>query len=93
MSRWLSLGSRTCPLNNTPWIVDDYANGTNSSRRGPDVLRERGVQKLIVNEKRNFDMGDFRVLTNQGRHDVAHPLRATRRQQPRTQGVMTALAS
>lgn len=89
------LGFTNLYFNNTPWIVDDYANGTNSSlAAGPTYFINEEFVKLIVNEKRNFDMGDFRVPTNQdAMTSLIRWMGNVIVNNPRTQGVMTALAS
>jgi hypothetical protein len=82
-------------FNNTPWICDDYVNGTNSSlSAGPTYFLNEEFIKLIVNEKRNFDMGDFRQALNQDA--MVSIIRWAGNlvvNNPRSCGVMTALAS
>ena len=82
-------------FNNTPWIVDDYANGTNSTlAAGPTYFLNEEFIKMVVNEKRNFDMGDFQKAINQDA--MTSLIRFAGNlvvNNPRTSGVMTALAS
>lgn len=82
-------------FNNTPWIVDDYCNGTNSTLlAGPTYFLNEKFISLFVNDKRNFDMGDFRQAINQDA--MTSLIRFAGNvivNNPRAQGVMTALAS
>jgi hypothetical protein len=91
----LQAGFTNLYFNNTPWICDDYANGTNSSlSAGPTYFLNEEFIKLIVNEKRNFDMGDFRQAVNQDA--MVSLIRWAGNvvvNNPRSCGVMTALAS
>ena len=89
------LGFSNLYFNQTPWCVDDYCAGTNSSlSAGPTYFLNEEWIKLIVNSQNNFNMEDFRKPANQ---DAMTSLITWMGNlvvnNPRTQGVMTALAS
>ena len=82
-------------FNKRPWIIDDFANGSGDEvSAGPTYFLNENALKLFVHSGNNFRFRDFEQPTNQdaavARIFWAGNLAVTN---PRTCGVMTALAS